>query len=83
MKLKKIYKYDEKLRNTYAGIQTDNGIYWRSEYFKDKYGVKWCELVKALGNGLLFIRKSNQYYVCEKDFHDYYAGKIGNDVNQI
>lgn len=83
MRAKKIYKYDEALRNTYARLQTDNGIYWRSEYFKDKYGVKWSELEKAFKNGLPFILNRNQYYAREEDFHDYYAGKIGNDVNQL
>ena len=83
MRPKKIYKYDEKLRNTYAKLQTDNGIYWRSEYFKDKYNVKWSDIEKAFENGLPFILNRRQYYIREEDFNDYYAGKIGKDVNQL
>ncbi len=82
MKVTKIYKFDEKLRNTYPGLKTDNGIYWRSEYFKDKYRVRGYELQRAFENGLPFILKSNQYYIREQDFNDYYAGKIGNDIDQ-
>ena len=83
MKTTKIYKFIHALQNTYTALQTDSGIYWRSEYFKDKYRVKSHDLRKAIENGLPYIRKSNQYYFLEEDFNAYYAGKIGNDVDQI
>lgn len=83
MRLKRIYQYDEVLKNTYEGVEQDGESYWRSEYFKNKYGVKWNDLEKAFKNGLPFILNRNQYYISEQDFNDYYAGKIGNDLSKV
>ena len=80
MKPKLIYKYVEELGNTYSAVQTDDGIYWCLKYCLDKYKLHGYMLTEARKNGLPYIKEGGKRYYREKDINDYYAGKIGYDV---
>lgn len=50
-----------------------------------KYDIDCHSLKAARDNGLPFraAPKSRRYYYREQDIHDYFSGKIGNDVKKI
>lgn len=50
-----------------------------------KYDLDCHELKTARDNGLPFkaTPKGGRYYYRERDIHDYYSGRIGNDVKKI
>lgn len=50
-----------------------------------KYDLDCHMLKSARENGLPFraTPKRGRYYYREKDIHDYYSGRIGNDVRTI
>ena len=50
-----------------------------------KYALDYRELRSARENGLPFraTPKGGRYYYRESDIHDYYSGRIGNDVRTI
>ena len=58
----------------------------RVTYFREKYGLYTEELRVARANGLPYRlaggTKKQHYVYREIDVNNYYAGKIGNDVNK-
>ena len=50
--------------------------------FAEKYGLDQACLRKARQNGLPFRMRGKIYLYREKDIHDYYSGKIGNDTKR-
>ncbi len=51
-----------------------------TSYYLSKYDMKPSELLRARQNGLPFEVIRNTYFYNEDDFHAYYAGLIGFDV---
>ena len=80
MKPKLIHKYDRGLDNTFSAVETDEGVYWCGRYYLAKYKLRVDALSVARSNGLPYIREGGKRYYREKDINDYYAGKIGYDV---
>lgn len=60
----------------------DGKVYHMSLHFKYEYGMTSKALCKAKKNGLPYIKEHGISYYNEQDFHDYYAGRIGNDVER-
>lgn len=58
----------------------DGKEYHVSLHFIYKYNLTTQALNKAKKNGLPHIKVRGVSYYNEQDFHDYYAGRIGNDV---
>lgn len=50
-----------------------------------KYDLDCSELKQARENGLPFRMSpgGGRYYYRERDIHDYYSGRIGNDVKPL
>lgn len=46
-------------------------------YFRDKYAVSGQEMRYARENGLPAKRINGYWYYTERNFNDYFAGKIG------
>lgn len=62
----------------------NNSNKWHpTSYYLDKYAMKPSELMRARQNGLPYIVRKHCYYYNENDFHRYYAGLIGNDVEKL
>ena len=56
--------------------------YHISPHFIYKYNLTKDALRRARKNGLPYIKESGVYFYNENDFHDYFAGRIGNDVKR-
>ena len=66
------------MRNT--TIERDGKIYHTAKFHLDKYALLDHDLRVARKNGLPFIMVKSTRYYNENDLHDYYSGKIGNDI---
>lgn len=67
-----------------TSLYADERLIWqKAVYFNKKYALYSAELKAARKNGLPY-RKSpgGIYYYREKDINDYYAGRIGKDVEK-
>ena len=60
----------------------DGKVYYIALHFIYKYDMTQDALRKAKKNGLPYIKEHGISYYNEQDFHDYYAGRIGNDVEK-
>lgn len=54
--------------------------YLPAAHFMKKYELSASALRQAKKNGLPYIEERGVSYFSEQDFHDYFAGRIGNDV---
>lgn len=54
--------------------------YLPATYFMEKYELSRNALRQAKKNGLPYIEQRGVTYFSEQEFHDYFAGRIGNDV---
>lgn len=63
-------------------IERDGKIYHTAKFYLDKYALLDQDLRVARANGLPFIMVKATRYYNETDLHDYYSGRIGNDVNR-
>ena len=61
-------------------IRSLNEKWHETSYYLMKYAMKPSELLRARQNGLPYRMIRNTYYYNEDDFHAYYAGLIGYDV---
>ena len=60
----------------------DSKVYYIALYFINEYNMTSDALRKARKNGLPYIKERGAFYYNKKDFHDYFAGRIGNDVER-
>ncbi len=60
----------------------DGKEYRISPHFIYKYNLSKTALQRARKNGLPYIKVRGVYFYNEQEFHDYYAGRIGNDVER-
>lgn len=58
----------------------DGKAYYTALYFINEYSMTSDAIRKARINGLPYIKERGAFYYNEQDFHDYFAGRIGNDV---
>ena len=63
-----------------SSIRSMDEKWHETAYYLMEYAMKPSELLRARQNGLPYRVIRNTYYYNEDDFHDYYAGRIGNDV---
>ena len=56
--------------------------YLPASYYMEKYDLTQYALRQAEKNGLPCIKARGVSYYNEQEFHDYYAGRIGNDVEE-
>lgn len=56
--------------------------YLPASYYMEKYDLTQYALRQAEKNGLPCIKVRGVFYYNEQEFHDYYAGRIGNDVEE-
>ena len=56
--------------------------YLPAAYYMEKYDLTQYALRQAEKNGLPCIKARGVSYYNEQEFHDYYAGRIGNDVEE-
>ena len=66
------------MRNT--TIERDGKRYHTAKFYLDKYALIGQDLRAARKNGLPFIMVKSTRYYNENDLHDYYSGRIGNDI---
>ncbi len=58
----------------------DGKEYRQGGYYMKLYSLCSQDLLEARENGLPYIKQGRYYYYNEQDFHDYFSGKIGKDV---
>lgn len=79
--MKHRYNIREDLEESYEPLIHDGREYLPSGFYLKAYCLSHSELKAARDNGLPGIKKDTRsYYYNKQDFHDYYAGKIGKDV---
>lgn len=66
------------MRNT--TIERDGKIYHTAKFYLDKYELLDQDLRVARNNGLPYIMLKSTRFYNETDLHDYYSGRIGNDI---
>lgn len=64
----------------YDAVECDGKTYRDGGWFMKKYSIDTTSLKNARDNGLPFIVRERVYFYCERDFNDYFAGRIGRDV---
>lgn len=65
-----------------ADMVHDGKEYYISLHFIYKYNLSKNALQRARKNGLPYIKVRGVYFYNEQEFHDYYAGRIGNDIER-
>ena len=79
--MKHRYNIQETLEEDYKPLIHDGREYLPSAFYIKAYCLSHIELREARNNGLPCVRNGRRsYYYNKQDFHDYYAGKIGKDV---
>ena len=63
-------------------LTLDKWEYLPASYYIKKYDLTQYALRQAEKNGLPCIKARGVSYYNEREFHDYYAGRIGNDVEE-
>ena len=61
-------------------VEKDGKTYYTAKFYLDKYALLDQDLRAARKNGLPFIMVKSTRYYNENDLHDYYSGRIGNDI---
>ena len=61
-------------------IKRSDRTYLRASYYMEKYDLTQYALRQAEKNGLPCVKDCGVSWYNEQEFHDYYAGRIGNDV---
>ena len=65
----------------FSVVKMNNKFEWKNYgYFFLKYDISPYMFKKMRSNGFPFKKIGSRYYYREQDIHDYFSGKIGNDI---
>ncbi len=79
--MKHRYNIQANLEENYEPLIHEGREYLPTAFYRKAYSLSHDELKVARENGLPGIRNGRRsYYYNKQDFHDYFAGKIGKDV---